>query len=172
VTIAANIVLYQLGWLACVLGAARGLPWVGVTAAAAIVAWHLARAARPGRELALVALAALLGLAFETVLVRGGWVSYPHGALLDGAAPLWMAALWALFATTLNVSLRPLRARPWFGAVLGAAGAPLAYYAGARLGALHLAAAGSALAVIGAGWALCTPALFAAARRLDGYPRP
>ena len=45
-----------------------------------------------------------------------------------------MVALWAAFATTLNVSLRALRQRYLLSAVLAAVGAPLAYYAGARAG--------------------------------------
>jgi hypothetical protein len=54
-------------------------------------------------------------------------------------------------------------------ALLGAAGAPLAYYAGARLGALDLVSPAPALVAIALGWAVATPALMLAARRLDGY---
>ena len=164
-----NVILFQLGWFACVLGAARGLPWVGALAAAAIVGWHLARAAQPKPELALVVIAAGVGAVFETLLVQVGWVQFSAGVLVEGTAPYWMIALWALFATTLNVSLRTLRSHLGLAALLGAVGGPAAYYAGARLGALEFVAAGAALAVIGAGWAILTPALLGAARRLDGY---
>jgi non-ribosomal peptide synthetase component F len=82
-----------------------------------------------------------------------------------------MVALWAMFATTLNVSLRALRARPWLAAALGAAGGPLAYYAGARLGALQLADFHAGLAAIAVGWAWLTPLLLASARRNDGFAR-
>lgn len=167
-----NVVLFQAGWFACVLGAANGLPWAGALAAMAIVGWHLARAVQPKRELALVAAAALAGAAFETVLVQTGWLRFDSGVLLEGAAPYWMVALWALFATTLNVSLRSLRAHPALSAVLGAVGGPAAYYAGAQLGAVELVAAGAALATIGAGWAVLAPALLSAARRLDGFAQP
>ena len=164
-----NVLLFQIGWFACVLGAAHHVPWIGVAAAAAIVGWHLARAAEPGRELSLVAMATLAGTAFETVLVQTGSVRFDSGVLLEGTAPYWMVALWALFATTLNVSLRWLRGRPVLAAVFGGVGGPAAYYAGAQLGALELVAAGLALAVIGVGWAVLAPVLLATARRLDGY---
>lgn len=167
-----NVLLFQIGWFACVLGAAKGLPWAGVAVAAAVVGWHLARATRPKREFALVAVAALAGAAFETVLVHTGWVQFDSGVLLQGFPPYWMVALWAVFATTLNVSLRWLRGRPALSAVLGGVGGPAAYYAGAQVGALELAAAGAALAAIGAGWAVLAPALLGAARRLDGYAQP
>jgi hypothetical protein len=167
-----NAVLYQVGWFACVLGAAAGLPWIGALVACAIVGWHLSRAARPARELALVATAVVAGAAFETLLVQAGWVRFDTGVLVEGTAPYWMVALWAVFATTLNVSLRSLRQRPWLAALLGAAGGPAAYYAGARFGAIDLAAIGTALTAIALGWTVLTPALMAAARRLDGYARP
>ena len=171
-TLMVNAVLFQIGWFACVLGAARGLPWIGPLAAVAIIGWHLAHAARPERELALIAAAALLGALFETLLVQMGWVRFETGVLVEGTAPSWMVALWAIFATTLNVSLRSLRPHRWLAALLGAIGGPVAYYAGARLGALEFAAAGAALAAIGIGWGILTPALLGAARRLDGYAQP
>ena len=171
-TLVVNILLFQAGWFACVLGAAHDLPWAGPLAAAAIVAWHLARAAQPNHELALVAVAAVLGALFETLLVQAGWVRFETGVLIEGTAPYWMVALWAIFATTLNISLRSLRPHRWLAAVLGAIGGPVAYYAGARLGALEFGAAGAALAAIAIGWGILTPVLLGAARRLDGYAQP
>ncbi len=170
--IAVNVVLFQLGWFACVLGAAHGVPWVSVVAAGAILAWHLSRATQPQRELALLAAAAVLGAIFETLLMQTGWVRFETGVLIAGAPPYWMVALWAIFATTLNVSLRWLRPRPSLAALLGAVGGPAAYYAGARLGALEFIAAGAALVAIGIGWAILVPVLLAAAHRLDAYAQP
>jgi hypothetical protein len=78
----------------------------------------------------------------------------------------WLVILWALFATTLNSSLRALQSRPWIAAALGAAGGPLAYYAGARLGALQFLEPAAMLAALALGWALATPLLLSLARRL------
>jgi len=168
-TIAANVVLFQVGWFACVLGAARGMAWVGPAAVAAIVAWHLARAGRAAPEAGLVAVAMLVGAAFDTLLARSGTLEFRHGMLADRTAPVWMVAMWANFATTLNVSLRWLRGRPWIAALAGAVGGPLAYMAGARLGAVELASAGAALAAVAVGWAIVTPLLVRLAARLDGF---
>jgi len=109
VAIVQNFVLFQIGWFACVLGAAHGLAWAGTLTALAIVAWHIARAVAPRRELLLVASAAALGIVFESLLVQSGWIRFEAGVVIEGAATYWMVALWALFATTLNVSLRGLR---------------------------------------------------------------
>ena len=94
-TLVFNVALFQIGWFACVLGAAHGLPWLGALVALAIIGWHLARARRPRQELALVATAALLGAVFETLLVQTGWVRFETGTLVDGTAPYWMVTLWA-----------------------------------------------------------------------------
>ncbi len=171
-TLIINAVLFQLGWFACVLGAAHDLPWTGALAAVAIIGWHLAHAAQPQRELLLVGAAAVLGALFETLLVQTDWVRFETGVLVEGTAPYWMIALWAIFATTLNVSLQSLQSHPWLTALLGAIGGPLAYYGGARLGALDLAAMGPALIAIGVGWAILAPLLMRIARPLNGYARP
>src|SRR5688500_10774628 len=164
-----NAALYQAGWLACTLGAAQGVAWAGPFAATAIIGWHLSRAQRPSDEVMLVVAAAATGLVFETALLATGWIAYPGGAALAGIAPPWMVALWALFATTFNVSLRVLRDRPAIASVLGAVGAPAAYYAGAGLGALTFVAPAPALAAIALGWAIATPMLLRTARRFDGF---
>lgn len=168
-TIIANALLFQLGWFAAVLSAAGDLPWIGVLSAAIVAAVHLARAARPRPELALLALAVVAGAIFETLIVQAGWLRFDGGMLAAGTAPVWMVALWANFATTLNVSMRLLRSRPLVAALFGAIGAPLAYYAGGKLGAVEFIATGPALGAIAAGWFVLCPLLFAVARRLDGY---
>ncbi len=37
-----NFVAFQLGWFACVLGAANALPWLGPVVVATVVSLHLA----------------------------------------------------------------------------------------------------------------------------------
>jgi hypothetical protein len=69
----------------------------------------------------------------------------------------------------LNVALRALRPRYLLSAVLAAIGAPLAYYAGARLGALQWVQEVPALLLIAVGWAVLTPLLMKSAQRFDGF---
>jgi hypothetical protein len=170
--IAVNVAAYQCAWFACVLSAAALRPAIGITVAAAVVLWHLHSATEPRRELALIAVAVLIGTAFETLLVGGGWVRMPQTLLLASLTPLWMVALWAAFATTLNVSLRALRRRYLLSAMLAGIGAPLAYYAGSRMGALQWTNETHALLLIALGWALLTPLLMKSAQRFDGFAAP
>lgn len=165
--VAVNFFLFQAGWFACVLGAARGFPWHGALVALLIAAFIVFRSQRPRDELALVAAAAVAGFAFDSALALTGWVDFEGAVPAPLLAPVWMVALWALFATTLNVSLRWLREWPVLGMLFGAVGGPVAYYAGERLGALQFTAPLPGLAAVAAGWALATPILFTLARRLE-----
>jgi hypothetical protein len=167
-----NVVAYQCAWFACVLGAAAQHPAIGMIMVAGVIAWHLRSAPEPRRELRLIGVAVLCGLAFETVLAASGWVRMEPSPILGKLTPLWMVALWAAFATTLNVSLRAFRARYLLSAVLAGIGAPLAYHAGAGLGALHWVEPAPALVLIAVGWAMLMPLLMNAAQRFDGFATP
>jgi hypothetical protein len=165
----ANFILFQIGWFACVLGGAHDAPGLGAGVALAIAAWHVGRAVRPRDEGMLLLIAAGVGAAADTALIATGWVRYASGTLLAGTAPYWLVAMWMLFATTLNVSLRWLRRFPLAAIALGAAGGPLAYWAGARLGAMTFVAPVAATVALAAGWAVLTPLLVGLARRFDGF---
>lgn len=165
----ANFLAFQIGWFACVLGGANGLPWVGTGIALAIVGWHLTRAIRPMQELLLVLSAAAIGMVFDSLLVALGLLAYPSGTLIAGTAPHWIVALWMLFATTLNVSLGWLKHRLPIAVLFGAIGGPLAYWGGARLGAMTFLSPTPGLIALAIGWALFTPVLVILARRFDGF---
>jgi hypothetical protein len=167
-----NIVLFQAAWFTCVLGAAHHRAWLGLVAVALAATWHLVRARLPLRELALLAMAGVIGMIFETLLVQSNLTRFSTGAVTPPLAPWWMVAMWVLFATTLNVALRVLRTRTLLAMALGALGGPLAYYGGEQLGALQFGPREQALLAIGVGWALLTPLLLRAATRLDGYAQP
>ena len=74
-------------------------------------------------------------------------------------APLWIAALWALFATLQRHGLAWLARRPALAALFGLVGSPLSYAAAERLGAVevHDAFARGPL-VLGVTWAAAVPA--------------
>ena len=56
-----NFLLFQLGWLSCVIGgASSSYHWVGVVVVAAIIAVHLVRACNIGNEIMLILIATLL----------------------------------------------------------------------------------------------------------------
>ncbi len=169
--VAFNVVAFQIGWFACVLGAAHHLPQLGTAIAAVILVLHLSRAGNPAAEAKLLLAALAIGMIFDPALVLAGRFTFASGAFFHHAVAPWMLALWALFAMTLNLSLRWLKDRPWLAVLLGGLGGPLAYLAGERLGALTIHGRG-VVAVIGVGWALALWLLVMVARRCDGFPVP
>ena len=78
VTALVNYGAYQAGWFAAVLGAASGHGSAGVAVAGPLIALHLWLARERGRELGLLALATVVGLAVETWQLhagaRSGWI--------------------------------------------------------------------------------------------------
>lgn len=167
-----NFLLFKLGWVACVMGAAREMSWVGLVAVAMVCAVHLALASRPARELVLLAAAAFIGVTWESVLVAQGLLDYGRTGSPPGIAPYWIVAMWVLFATTLNVSMNWLKKHPLLSVVAGAIGGPMAFVAGERLGAVQFADEALSLAVIGVGWALLLPILVWVATKYNGHSEP
>lgn len=164
-----NVLLFQVGWFACVLTAAAGRPAIGAVAAVAIMTLHILRAPVPRRELSLVLSGLTIGAVWESLLVRSDLLRYEAGVIVSWAAPFWIILMWGLFATLPNISLRWLRGHRLIAALAGLAGGPLAFYSGYRLGALQFGNEPLALAILAVGWAVLTPLLLALAERFDGY---
>lgn len=152
--------LVQAGWWACVLGAARGWPLLGPAVVAALLVLQVGTLppGLRGRTWRFVLLLGAAGTAVDSLLAGLG-VFTLRGAAVPWLAPPWITALWCQFATVVP-ALAALAPRPAVAALLGAVGGPLAYAAGARLGAasLHPTAWVSLLA-IGAVWAVALPAM-------------
>lgn len=166
-----NQFAFQTGWWTVVLTAAWGWPLIGIGMVAALITIHLTRMRPFKSEALLVIFVAGVGFIVDSLLQVNDWVRFandPGG----GFAPLWMVALWANFATTLNVSLSPLQRHPWLAALLGAGGGPAAYWAGAQLGAMTVSNAPAAFVTLALAWALLTPLLLSLAAALARRPQP
>ena len=166
-----NAAVFQVGWLCCVLAGAHHVPWLGTAAALLIVGWHLLGAHDRRKALSLIATVVGIGAVWDSLLVAAGWLQYPSGTLISGTAPHWIIAMWALFATTLNVSLRWLKHRPITAAILGAVAGPAAYFAGYKLGGVQFPDMTTALLVLAGGWAVLMPLLMLLSNRFDGMAR-
>jgi hypothetical protein len=166
-----SLAFMQVGWLACVLGAARGHGWLGPLVISVGLAIHLRaqpRAAR-AKEAGVLVVAAVVGFLVDSALLRAGVITVAGAAL----SPPWLVALWPNLAaaTARGGSLGSLDRRPALGALLGAVGGPLAYDEGARLGALGLGQSRlGALASLGATWSLVLPTVFWLRHRVGAPP--
>lgn len=164
-----NFVLFQLAWLACVIGAANQLPWLAFVVAVSLISIQWVFASHPLKELQLVVLICGIGAVFDQLLLNHGVVQYQAHGWSAGWVPVWIIGLWAAFASTLNVSLRWLRKYRWAAVLLGAIGGPLAYAAAQKLGAVTLTITPSSHIVLGIGWAALMPLLMHLSKKMDGY---
>ncbi len=166
----ANVALFQVAWLSSVIGGAREMPWLGPVAVLIALAVHLRFARKPFEEIILVLTCALIGAAFDSLLVAAGWVAYKSGQFSALIAPYWIITMWMLFATTLNVSMRWMRGKPRLAALFGLYGGPAAYLGGQALGGIVLVKLWPALIALGIGWAIMMPVLMRLSEELDGMP--
>lgn len=164
-----NFAGFQIGWLACVVGGANSMPWIGPLLAIAVLTWHLIQANAWKKELMLIVMITLAGSLFDQALLWLGWIYYPAGATSAWLIPVWMMALWALFSSTLNVSLRWMRGKHLTAVMFGFIGGPLAYIAGQKLGAMELVSYNTLLVALAIGWGLMMPAMLWLSEAFDGY---
>jgi hypothetical protein len=164
-----NFGAFQLAWFACVFAAAQGRVLLATLAVAVAVGVHLSIAPRRAPEAMLILVVTSIGLFWDSLVVSLDLVSYASGNFADGVAPVWIIAMWALFATSLNLSMGWLKGRPWLAALFGAVGGPLAYLAGERLGGLQMPDPVIALGAQAIGWAVILPLLTRLAARLNGF---
>lgn len=165
IRLAYNFLASEAGWFACVLGAVYGMPWFGPVVVLMLICIHLRLVKRPGADVRLMLAAVAMGLIADSSLVASGLVSYPGGTWIPGLAPYWILAMWAIFSTTLNSSLKWLQGRLGLTLVLGAVFGPLAYLAGEELGAIRLEAPVLAIIALAVIWAVSLPLLVILASR-------
>lgn len=149
-----NFVLFQAGWLACVIY--PGLGAVGVVAL--IVVFHLVFISQsPMAELQFIGAGTVLG-----GLLDGLWFNI--GILDNGVTgfqltPIWILGLWAAFTTTLSHSLSWISAKPWLPFVCAPVAGPFAYWSASKMGAVTMPDLTLSLAALAVGWFVMFPLL-------------
>jgi hypothetical protein len=160
-----TLVAYQVAWIACVGGGARGWTWPGALGAALVMACAATMPGARGKRVAFALQWAALGAACDLALAASGWLQFPAPAAAIGPLPVWMALLWLSFAPCLPLLARWLAHRPVLAAALGALGGPLAYLGAVGMDAVRVDGAAGWLA-IAVEYGCITPlAARAAARR-------
>jgi len=164
-----NVISADIGWLACIAGAAQGYPWLGLVVVPILFGIHItAIESHNIRAVFIVALTTMaVGFFMDTFLILIGTVEPNRWIMPTPLTTLWDIMIWANFSLMLDTSLRFLQKKPLAAAFLGALTAPGAYYAGDRLGALNLSEPlfGS-LIWIGGVWFFAMPCLSLIAKSL------
>jgi len=157
-----NFVLFQLGWFACIIGAANQQVFWPVVATLVYLAIHIWRSPEPLSELKLLFKAVLFGVVVDTLVANWGFLSFQNSWPSAHLSPFWMWTLWALVASTINSSLVWLRGKPVLGAILGAIAGPMSYEAGIRMGAGAWGPSGQigGLILLSLAWGIAIPLFF------------
>ena len=145
-----NVLLYQAGWFACVLGAAWNYPIIGGLGALALAEV----------EAKLMLCACLIGFGVDSRQHALGVFTFKTDPGWPLWLPLWVFVIWLQFATLFHYALSWLSGRYLLASLLGMLGGPLAYWGGVRLGAAVLGKDTVwSLLALGLAWALVTPLL-------------
>ncbi|MCL6416037.1 DUF2878 domain-containing protein [Aestuariirhabdus sp. Z084] len=121
-----NAGLFQVGWFACIVG---GDIWSSA-ALIVILLIHFLVISRDKREWLMIMSFAAIGISLDSLLIHWQILIRNDDANL---IPLWLAALWLIFPTTIHHCLSWLRDRWLLALICGAVAGPLSYYAGANL---------------------------------------
>lgn len=155
----------QAGWAACVVGAASGRGWLGPSVVAVMLSVRVATEPHKAEFIRMLVSALLIGVALDGLLAATGVLVFPDAAESPWPIPVWLMALWGNFVLALD-ALHWLASRPALAGAVGAVGGPLAYLAGARLGAVTLGPTeAGALVAIALEWAAALPLLLLLAGR-------
>jgi hypothetical protein len=161
-----NFIGFQIGWFACVLGAANDKELLGMIIALGIVIYHVVAQADPINELKLVLVAVVIGLFWETWVLSLSILRYPSHPEALFWAPAWLIMMWALFATTINLSMGWLKGRWVLALFMGAVFGPLAFIGGEKLGAVVFLDSTLSIITLSVGWGLLMPLLLWIAERI------
>ena len=162
-----NFGLFQLGWFIAIWGAAHQELLPSMIAVALIFMIYIIQARYKKEAFILLLLIMLLGPIFDQCLLSFGLIEY-KSQFSEYIVPIWIVALWGLFATTLNISLSWLKHYKLLAVLFGLIGGPLAYIVAEKLNAIQLMNS-YALLALALGWALLTPLSFVIAKRWNGF---
>ena len=162
-----NFIGFQVGWFACVLGAANDKELLGMIVALGVITYHVINQGDSRKELKLVLAATAIGLLWETWVLNLGILHYPSHPEALFWAPTWLIMMWALFATTINLSMGWLKGRWVLSVFMGAVFGPLAFIGGERLGAVVFLDSTLTMITLSIGWGLLMPLLLWIAERIN-----
>lgn len=148
-----NILVFQIGWLLCVIGGNL----VAMIYTALALLFHHRFIVTQASEWRILLLIALGGLLLDSFMVAIGVM---HFNVNDFAGlPIWLMCLWLLFATTFQHGLGWLRRYLWLATLAAALFGPMSYWLGANLTEASIATpVPTSLAIMAMAWALLFPA--------------
>ena len=157
-----NIIGFNIGWWACVLGAANDLTYLGPVIMILFLIVHYYLFVSDIKEIYLVLIIGTIGTIIDSLLFLSGSFIYA-GAYSNQIliAPMWITAMWMGFSATVNHSMSWLKDKWLIMVICGIVFGPAAFFTGEKFGAIefHLSALFSVL-VIAIVYGILMPAIY------------
>ncbi len=154
-----NIIGFQVGWWACVLGVQNGYSYLGPVVISIFLITHLALNKGNRGEIVFIETVGILGTLVDTAFLLTSLITY-HGLTFSYFAPFWIIAMWLGFSATINHSLAWLDGKWIFSFFLGAIFGPLSYIAGLKFGAVDFQISFFSITILAAVWGITVPFIF------------
>ncbi|MBO6851960.1 MAG: DUF2878 domain-containing protein [Marinobacter sp.] len=149
-----NFVLFQAGWLICILY--PGMAAAGVVALFLVIHFALISQNR-WMEAQFIGFGTVIGGVLDGIWFNTGILDDGTGQVV--ITPIWLIAIWAIFMTTLSHSLQWISSKPWLPWVLAPITGPFAYWSASQLGAVELPVLSTSLIALAVGWLVVFPML-------------
>ena len=154
-----NIIGFQVGWWACVLGVQNGYAYLGPVVISIFLITHLVLNKGNRGEIVFIETVGILGTLVDTAFLLTSLITY-HGLTFSYFAPFWIIAMWLGFSATINHSLAWLDGKWIFAFFLGAVFGPLSYIAGLKFGAVDFQISFFSITILAAVWGMTVPFIF------------
>lgn len=159
-----NGLLFNISWLAIVYGQSLVVSLLVVIAHLGV---HARLMCRGQAEWLLIAAVTLFGLVLDQLLFALGVFNIGgHESL----APLWLACLWPVLATTLSHAFTFLHSRPLLASLAGGIGGAASYLAGTRISSVDFGSELYGPIIIAIIWSLLFPLLLRLAVMTSSTP--
>lgn len=164
-----SVIGLNIGWFACVLGAAWEIHWLSIVIVLLLVIIHLfvigKKRLLPAIFLGLVSLAT--GFVLDTVLIAIETYEPNRWLMPAPITTIWLLMLWVNFSLALNESLKWFQKHLFVAAITGSIFGPLAYFAASRLGAVQIMSPVSkSLLMVAVVWFIAMPLMSLVAKLL------
>ena len=150
-----NFILFQTGWLICVIYPNR----ISVALVVGLLIAHFFLVSgKRFAEMQFIGVGVVLGSLLDTLWFRTGILGLA-GQEDILAAPPWLVAIWAIFMTTLCHSLYWVGRTGWLPFVLAPIAGPFAYWSASKLGVVTMPEPSVSLIALAVGWLVLFPLL-------------
>lgn len=137
-------IYFYVAWFVCVLAGRNQDSLVSLVLPIPALAFAIWKQKVSGRVLARALILSCVGIGFDVLAHRAGWISFESGSVpnqehLWSILPIWLLSLWFLYMAYLPTLAEIFRGRLMVGFALGSVFGPLSYLSGEKFDLLYFA---------------------------------